>query len=209
VDSREAFGPNLRRLRLQRNISLESIAEATNVPVPLWEALEDNDLYGWPSGVLARTFVAEYARLIGEDPEETVNEFCRLFPHGDRRRSRLIADYAGMVGQPLVWSEDHPPVRERRAPMQRALEERKALGRERLAATLIDLAVIALGSAASSLVGRFPYAASLLVVGSGYYFASGALGWSIGTSVRHAAARRQEKRLVNRVSLTGQNHYSI
>ena len=69
-------------------------AAVTNVPVPLWEAFEDNDLYGWPSGVLARAFVSEYARLIREDPIETVNEFCRLFPQGDRWDENLLAGWA-------------------------------------------------------------------------------------------------------------------
>lgn len=37
---RLAFGPNLRRARLRRGVSLESISSDTNVPVALWEGFE-------------------------------------------------------------------------------------------------------------------------------------------------------------------------
>lgn len=63
---RLAFGPNLRRARLRRGVSLESISSVTNVPVALWEGFEDNDLSAWPPGVLARTFVAQYAHAVSE-----------------------------------------------------------------------------------------------------------------------------------------------
>ena len=33
MSAREAFGPNLRRLRIQRGVSLEQIAETTKVSV--------------------------------------------------------------------------------------------------------------------------------------------------------------------------------
>src|SRR5579864_3078124 len=82
----KAFGPNLARHRITRGVTLESIAAATQVPKALWEAFEDDDLLGWPTGALARSLVAEYAHLIGEDPHDAVDEFCRLFPEGDRRK---------------------------------------------------------------------------------------------------------------------------
>ena len=48
MGAREAFGPNLRRLRLQRGVSLERIARDTKVSVALWDALEHNNLNRWP-----------------------------------------------------------------------------------------------------------------------------------------------------------------
>ena len=127
--SREAFGSHLRR---RRGVSLESIAAATNVPVAAWQALEDGDLYGWPSGVFARALVANYARLIGVDPDDVVDDFCRLFPKGDRRRSRVLADYAALIGQSQISTDDVPPGHERRAglPLQ---PQRTRSRRERLA----------------------------------------------------------------------------
>ena len=54
MSEREAFGRNLRRLRVQRGISLESITAATKVPTDLWAGLERNDFSRWPAGIYAR-----------------------------------------------------------------------------------------------------------------------------------------------------------
>ena len=85
MSEQDAFGPNLRRIRIQRGVSLEQIALATKVSAALWAGLERNDLSRWPTGIYARGFVREYARAIGVDVESTVDEFCRSFPQGDRR----------------------------------------------------------------------------------------------------------------------------
>jgi cytoskeletal protein RodZ len=82
MSPREAFGPNLRRQRLERGVSLEEIAHSTKVIVSLWAGLERNDLSRWPTGIYARSYLREYARAIGADPESTVDEFCRWFPQG-------------------------------------------------------------------------------------------------------------------------------
>ena len=39
-----AFGPNLRRLRLRRGLSLDELSTRTKVSVELWHAMESNDL---------------------------------------------------------------------------------------------------------------------------------------------------------------------
>ena len=107
--SADAFGPNLRRLRLQKQISLEEIARKTNVPVELLAALEVNDFSAWPIGLFARAYVRQYAAAIGADPDETVNDFCRWFPEGDRRAEALVREHAAIVGHHLSWRDDLPP----------------------------------------------------------------------------------------------------
>jgi transcriptional regulator with XRE-family HTH domain len=117
--TKEAFGPNLRRLRVQRGISLEQIAEHTKVNLELWEGLERNDFTRWPSGIFARAYVRAYAMAIGVDPESTVDEFCRWFPQGDRRAGRLIRGQAEIIGHALEWHDEAPPSAgqvDRRAP---------------------------------------------------------------------------------------------
>ena len=109
MSAREAFGPNLRRIRIQRGVSLEQIAEATKVSVSLWAGLERNDLSRWPTGIYARSYVRVYAHAIGVDPEATVDEFCRWFPEGDRRSVRTIQEHAEIVGHALRWRDDVPP----------------------------------------------------------------------------------------------------
>jgi transcriptional regulator with XRE-family HTH domain len=109
MSAREAFGPNLRRLRIQRGVSLEQIAEATKVSVSLWAGLERNDVSRWPTGIYARSYMRAYAAAIGEDPDATVDEFCRWFPQGDRRLGPTVREHAEIVGHALNWRDEIPP----------------------------------------------------------------------------------------------------
>lgn len=105
MSDRETFGPRLRSERERRNISLETIASVTKVSADLWDGLERNDFSRWPSGIFARAFVRDYARAIGLDEDEVLEEFCRLFPIGDRRVSRLIQAQAQLIGHSLDYAE--------------------------------------------------------------------------------------------------------
>jgi transcriptional regulator with XRE-family HTH domain len=110
MSERDAFGPNLRRIRMQRGISVHDITAATNVSAALWEGLERNDLARWPTGIYARSYVRSYAKAIGVDPEATVDEFCRCFPHGDRRAEIVIRGHAEIIGHmDLQWRDHVPP----------------------------------------------------------------------------------------------------
>jgi len=110
MSQREAFGPNLRRIRLQRGVSLQQLATATKVSETLWAGLERNDFSRWPNGIFARAYVREYAKAIGVDPEATVDEFCRWFPNGDRRALPVIKGQAEIVGHSdLQWQDQVPP----------------------------------------------------------------------------------------------------
>ena len=120
MSERAAFGPNLRRIRIQRGVSIEQIAASTKVPAALWKGLERNDFSRWPNGIYARSYIREYAKAIGVDAEATVDEFCRWFPQGDRRAEPLIRGHAEIVGHDnLEWQDHVPPVavRERRGPL--------------------------------------------------------------------------------------------
>ena len=110
MSEREAFGPNLRRIRVQRGISIDHLVSATNVGAALWEGLERNDLTRWPTGIYARSYVRSYATVMGLDPESTVDEFCRCFPQGDRRAESVIRGQAEIVGHSeLQWRDPLPP----------------------------------------------------------------------------------------------------
>ena len=90
MSDRDTFGPRLRSERERRGISIETIVTVTKVGADLWLGLEHNDFSKWPSGIFARAFVRDYAKAVGLDADEVVDEFCRLFPHGDRRAARII-----------------------------------------------------------------------------------------------------------------------
>lgn len=106
MSDRDTFGPRLRRERERRQISLETIATVTKVGVELWDGLEHNDFSRWPSGIFARAFIRDYARAVGLDADEIVDEFCRLFPQGDRRAGRIIKGQAELIGHQRVITED-------------------------------------------------------------------------------------------------------
>jgi transcriptional regulator with XRE-family HTH domain len=109
MSGREAFGPNLRRMRIQRGVSLQQIAAETNVSEVLWAAMERNDFSRWPNGIFARAYVRDYAKMVGADPDATVDEFCRWFPHGDRRADRQIRGQAEIVNHNLQPGDELPP----------------------------------------------------------------------------------------------------
>ena len=124
------FGPRLRSERERRGISLDTIVTITKVGADLWLGLERNDFSKWPSGIFARAFVRDYAKAVGLDADDVVDEFCRLFPQGDRRGGRIIRAQAQIIGHDPVAVEDTalvPPAGDRRA----IARERKAEARDR------------------------------------------------------------------------------
>lgn len=98
MSERDTFGPRLRRERERRGISLETIASVTNVSIELWQGFERNDFSRWPKGLFARAFVRDYAKAVGLDANEVVDDFCRLFPVGDRRALPIIREQAKLIG---------------------------------------------------------------------------------------------------------------
>jgi transcriptional regulator with XRE-family HTH domain len=116
----EMFVTRLRRHRQRNRLSLEDIATEMRVKPDLLEALENNDLSEWPRGLYARAWIRAYASAVGLDPIDTVDEFCRLFPHGDRRASGTIQNIAAIVAAPSEYRDEFSHTQDRRrsaAPM--------------------------------------------------------------------------------------------
>jgi hypothetical protein len=130
MSERETFGPRLRRERERRGISIETIAAVTKVGADLWIGLERNDFSKWPTGIFARAFIRDYARAIGLDADDLVDEFCRLFPQGDRRAARLIKAQAEIVGHDGAIVED-PSLVPRGGDRRASARDRKDAARAR------------------------------------------------------------------------------
>ena len=120
MSERDTFGPRLRRERERRGISLETIATLTNVSIELWQGFESNDLSRWPKGVFARAFVRDYAKAVGLDANEVVDDFCRLFPLGDRRVVPVIREQARLIGHEPVVQDEIPGGVDRRGSRETA-----------------------------------------------------------------------------------------
>lgn len=203
MGEREAFGPNLRRIRVQRNISLDDIAKATKVSVDLWSGLERNDFSRWPTGIYARSYVRTYAEHVGVDPDATVDDFCRWFPQGDRRVGRIVREHAEIVGHTAQWKDDLTTdvPKDRRAQQAWTDEDLPKLAvtrTGRVVAGTCDLGAIVLTSWAVVNLSPLRWSGALAAVGIGYHLvALITLGstpavWAIDTYLnsRHPAAQR-------------------
>jgi hypothetical protein len=205
MSEREAFGPNLRRVRVQRGIGLDTIAAATKVSVDLFSGLERNDFSRWPTGIYARAYVRAYALEIGVDPEGTVDDFCRWFPQGDRRVARVVREQAALVGHDSQFKDEitTPSVkRDRRAPRPEAGQEvvpALAFTRTgRIVAAGADLGAVVLIATGVASVAPIHWASSLALAAVPYHaFSLIALGcspavWIVDTYIanRHPQAHR-------------------
>ena len=102
----ETFISRLRRHRERNYISLEEIVSQTRIKREQLEAFERGDLENWPRGIYARAWVRAYASIIGLDPIDTVDEFCKLFPHGDRRAQPTFRDFAAIIAHASTYQDE-------------------------------------------------------------------------------------------------------
>ncbi len=107
MTEQETFITRLRRHRERNRIPLDAIARDTRVKLDLLEALEKNDLSAWPRGLYARAYIRAYAAAIGLDGGDAVDEFCRLFPQGDRRTDSVIREIAAIVASPSEYRDEY------------------------------------------------------------------------------------------------------
>lgn len=106
MNPQETFVTRLRRHRQRARVSIEEIAANLRIRPELVEALEQNDLSGWPKGLYARAWIRAYALAVDLDAVDTVEEFCRLFPHGDRRTGGTIQEIASIVASPSEYRDE-------------------------------------------------------------------------------------------------------
>jgi cytoskeleton protein RodZ len=74
-----SIGDTLRRERLRRGLNLDTVAAETKIGRYLLEAIETNQFDRLPGGVFTRSFVRQYAHLLGLDEEEIVAELRQQF----------------------------------------------------------------------------------------------------------------------------------
>src|SRR5436853_2307015 len=72
-----SIGEMLRRERLKRNLDLEQISSELKISSRMLEAIEGEHFDKLPGGVFAKSFVRQYARLLGLDEEDLVGQVQR------------------------------------------------------------------------------------------------------------------------------------
>jgi transcriptional regulator with XRE-family HTH domain len=110
----ETFITRLRRHRERNHISLDEIVSHTRIKREQLEAFERGDLDAWPRGIYARAWIRSYASVIGLDPIDTVDEFCKLFPQGDRRVQETFRDFAAIIAHASTYEDEFDAEQDRR-----------------------------------------------------------------------------------------------
>jgi len=108
-----SFGERMRREREMRGIKLEEIAESTKIGKRNLVALEQEQFDQLPGGIFNKGFVRAYAKYLGLDEEQTVNDFLAASANYDQP--------AALQPPPTSWVK--PPV----MPSDEALRRRSRL----------------------------------------------------------------------------------
>ena len=93
-----AIGETLRREREKRKLGLEQISRELKISARFLEAIEDEQFDKLPGGVFAKSFVRQYARMLGLDEDELAAEVQRAIdppsavPHFAEQAKPAAAD---------------------------------------------------------------------------------------------------------------------
>jgi transcriptional regulator with XRE-family HTH domain len=104
----DSFGARLRQQREARQIDLVAIAEQTKIKLALLEALENDDVSHWPSGIFRRAYIRAYAQFIGLDPDVLLREFLEV--HADPGDA-IVSSVAGAAAAEEEYAKHAPSMR--------------------------------------------------------------------------------------------------
>ena len=138
----ETFIARLRRHRERNHVSLDEVVSHTRIKREQLEAFERGDLDTWPRGIYARAWVRGYASVIGLDPIDTVDEFCKLFPQGDRRAQGTFRDFAAIIAHASTYEDEFEAEHDRRRTTAQVNVPQKSTWRQqmtRLVRSLLSL----------------------------------------------------------------------
>lgn len=87
------LGEKLRQAREERGISISEVAEQTRISALYIQSIENDDYRTLPGGIFNKGFVKSYARCVGVDEQEA------------------LQDYAALTGSQNIQSVDEPKTR--------------------------------------------------------------------------------------------------
>ncbi len=73
-----SLGEKLRMAREERGISIGEVAEQTRISALYLQAIDQNDFKALPGGIFNKGFVRSYAKYVGVDEQEALQEYSRL-----------------------------------------------------------------------------------------------------------------------------------
>lgn len=94
----ESIGEKLRLARETRGVALRDISEQTRISMRFLEAIESDDYRRLPGGIFNRSFIRAYAKFIGYDEQEAMDEYARTMrergqPDDDSEKPRRSIVY--------------------------------------------------------------------------------------------------------------------
>src|SRR6266446_9734796 len=93
-----SIGEKLRLARETRGIALRDISEQTRISMRYLEAIESDDYRRLPGGIFNRSFIRAYAKFIGYDEDQAVDEYARtLRERGEPDGESSTKPYKSMV----------------------------------------------------------------------------------------------------------------
>ena len=88
----------MRLAREARGIALRDISEQTRISMRYLEAIESDDYRRLPGGIFNRSFIRAYAKFIGYDEDQAVDEYARtLRERGEPEGESSTKPYKSMV----------------------------------------------------------------------------------------------------------------
>jgi cytoskeleton protein RodZ len=98
----ESIGEKLRLARETRGIALRDISEQTRISMRYLEAIETDDYRRLPGGIFNRSFVRAYAKFVGYDEQEAIDDYVRTMREqgdsGDEVSTKPFASHVYLEG---------------------------------------------------------------------------------------------------------------
>jgi cytoskeletal protein RodZ len=97
-----SIGEKLRLEREARGIALRDISEHTRISMRYLEAIETDDYRRLPGGIFNRSFIRAYAKFIGYDETQAIEEYTRTM----REHGGSDDDATSKSHRSLVYTDD-------------------------------------------------------------------------------------------------------
>lgn len=95
------LGEKLRQAREERGISISEVAEQTRISALYLEGIEADDYRTLPGGIFNKGFVKSYAKYVGVDEQEALQDYARLVASQDNQVEEDTKTY-----RPEVLTDD-------------------------------------------------------------------------------------------------------
>jgi cytoskeleton protein RodZ len=99
------LGEKLRQAREERGISISEVAEQTRISPLYIESIENDNYKPLPGGIFNKGFVKSYAKYVGVDEHEALQEYARLAATIEAQEAEPPRSY-----RPEVLTDDRPGV---------------------------------------------------------------------------------------------------